>query len=160
MKVLAVFLVILLIAAIAGVGYLYFSANLEVTFASVTATDPVTQADAFNQLKAAIEGDTFVGTRYDTAPLSSPENYQFYTWTLRLENKSFLKADTIEVQITPMAGDVLRYGDSGENTVDARSTGSVSVTMLTSRSMHSVREAIVTWYVWGLPFSTRLTIGK
>jgi len=26
--------------------------------------------------------------------------------------------------------------------------------------MHSVREAIVTWYAWGLPFSTRLTIGK
>lgn len=160
MKAAAVLLVILLVAALAGVGFLYFSSNLEVTFASVTATDPVTQLDAFNRLKSSLEDGTFVGTLYDTAPLSSPENYQFYTWTLRLENKSFLKADVIEVQITPMAGDVLRYGDAGENTLNARSTGSVSVTMLTSRSMHSVREAIVTWYVWGLPFSTRLTVGK
>jgi len=160
MKVVAVFLVILLIAALAGVGFLYFNSNLEVTFASVAATDPVTQLDAFNRLKSSLEDETFIGTLYDTAPLSSPENYQFYTWTLHLENKSFLKADVIEVQITPMAGDVLRYGDSGENTLNARSTGNISVTMLTSRSMHSVREAIVTWYAWGLPFSTRLTIGK
>jgi hypothetical protein len=160
MKALAIFLVIVLLAAIVGVGYLYFNSNLEISFASVAAVDPVTQQDAFSQLKSSLEAGTFIGTRYDASPLTTPDNYLWYTWTLHLENKSFLKADTIEVQITPMNGDILRYGDTAEYTLDSRMKNDLSVTMLTSRNMHSVREAIVTWYVWGLPFSTRLTLGK
>ena len=160
MKALAIFLVIVLLAAIVGVGYLYFNSNLEISFASVAAVDPVTQQDAFSQLKSSLEAGTFIGTRYDASPLTTPDNYLWYTWTLHLENKSFLKADTIEVQITPMNGDILRYGDTAEYTLDSRMKNDLSVTMLTSRNMHSVREAIVTWYVWGLPFSTRLTLGR
>ena len=160
MKALAIFLVIALLAAIVGVGYLYFGSNLEVSFASVAAVDPVTQQDAFSQLKNSLESGTFIGTRYDTSPLTAADSYLWYTWTLHLENNSFLKADAIEVQITPMAGDILRYGDTAEYTLDSHMKGDLSVTMLTSRNMHSVREAIVTWYVWGFPFSTRLTLGK
>ena len=160
MKALAIFLVILVIAAVAGVGYLYISSNMEVTFASVTAVDPVTQTDAFNQLKTSLSNGTFIGTQYDTDPLSAPENYIWYTWTVHLDNKSFLPADVVEIQITPMTGDVLRYGDTAEHAVAPRGEGEISATMLTARSMHSVREAVVTWYVWGLPFSTRLTVGK
>ena len=148
MKALAIFLVIVLLAAIVGVGYLYFNSNLEISFASVAAVDPVTQQDAFSQLKSSLEAGTFIGTRYDASPLTTPDNYLWYTWTLHLENKSFLKAD------------ILRYGDTAEYTLDSRMKNDLSVTMLTSRNMHSVREAIVTWYVWGLPFSTRLTLGK
>lgn len=160
MKPLAIILVILVLAALVGVGYLYFTANLTVTFASVTATDPLTQTDVFNQLKASLENDTFVGTRYSTVPLNSPEDYLFYTWTVHLENRSFLPADTVEIQVTPMNGDLLLYGDPAEHTLSARSSGNLSATVLTARSMHSVREAIITWYVWGLPFSTRVTLGK
>ena len=160
MKALAIFLVIVLLAAVVGVGYLYFSSNLEISFASVAAVDPFTQQDAFSQLKSSLENGTFVGIRYDASPLATPDNYLWYTWTLHLENKSFLKADTIEVQVTPMSGDILRHGDTAEFTLDSHMKGDLSVTMLTSRSMHSVREAIVSWYVWGLPFSTRLTLGK
>ena len=133
MKPLAIILVILVLAALVGVGYLYFTANLTVTFASVTATDPLTQTD---------------------------EDYLFYTWTVHLENRSFLPADTVEIQVTPMNGDLLLYGDPAEHTLSARSSGNLSATVLTARSMHSVREAIITWYVWGLPFSTRVTLGK
>lgn len=69
MKPLAIFLVILVIAALAGVGYLYFTSNITVSFVSVTATDPASQLDTFDQVKAAVENDTFVGTRYSSAPL-------------------------------------------------------------------------------------------
>ena len=160
MKALAIFLVLLLLAAIFGVGYLYFSSNLTAVFDSVVATDPVTQVDAFAQLKTSLENGTFVGTVYSSSPLDEADSYLFYTWTVHLENKSFLPVDTIEVQITPMTGDVLRYGDTAEYTLAAKSSGDLSVTMITARTMHSVREAVVTWYVWGLPFSTRITIGK
>jgi len=160
MKPLAIFLVILVIAALAGVGYLYFTSKVVVSFVSVTATDPVSQLDAFNQVKDATENDTFVGTRFSTAPLTGPEDYLFYTWTVNLKNNSFLPADTIEIQVTPMSGDVLVIGDTAAHSLPAHDQTELSATMLTVRDKHSVREAIVSWYVWGLPFSTRITLGK
>lgn len=160
MKPLAIFLVILVIAALVGVGYLYFTSNLTVSFASVVATDPMDQPDAFNQIKNALESETFVGTKFSALPLAGPEDCLFYTWTVHLENNSFLPADTIEIQITPMTGDILLLGDTQQHNLDSRASVDLSATVLTARKMHSVREAIVTWYVWGLPFSTRLTLGK
>ena len=94
------------------------------------------------------------------APLSGPEDCLFYTWTVHLENKTALPVNVIEMQVTPMTGDILLIGDPAEHTLDARSETDLSVTMLTAREKHSVREAVVTWYVWGLPFSTRLTLGR
>lgn len=160
MKPLAIFLIILVIAALLGVGYLYAGSNLTVTYAGTVATDPVTQLDYYNQMKTSLESETFVGTRYSLASVPSPEDSLFYTWTVHLENRSFLPADTIEIQVTPMSGDILLLGDTAEHTLPARSSADLSATVLTARSMHSVREALVTWYVWGLPFSARLTLGK
>ena len=160
MKPLAIILVLLVIAALVGMGWFYFNSNLEVTFSACVATDPVTQPDVFNQLKSSVENETFVGTLYSTAPLASPEDCLFYTWTVHLNNKSFLPITVIEIQVTPMSGDILVIGDPAEHTLDPRADSDLSVTMLTARDKHSVREAIVTWYVWGFPFSTRLTLGK
>lgn len=160
MKPLAIFLVILVIAALAGIGYLYFTSNITVSFVSVTATDPASQLDTFDQVKAAVENDTFVGTRYSSVPLTGAEDYLFYTWTVHLENQSFLPADTIEIQVTPMAGDALLIGDTALHSLSARDHTDLSATILTARDKHSVREAIVSWYVWGLPFSARITLGK
>ncbi|MBR4576344.1 MAG: hypothetical protein IKO25_04005 [Clostridia bacterium] len=160
MKPLAILLVILVIAALAGVGYLYTSANFTVAFSSVVATDPLNQADYFAGLKSSLESKTFAGTEYSSAPLASPENYLFYTWTLHAENHSFLPVDTVEIQVTPMTGDVLCIGDPADHSLSPGGAADLSVTFLTARSMHSVREAVVTWYAWGLPFSTRLTLGK
>ena len=33
-------------------------------------------------------------------------------------------------------------------------------TILTARTMHSVREGIVSYYLWGIPFTERITLGK
>ena len=160
MKPLAIILVILVLAALVGVGYLYFTSNLTVSFSSVVATDPVNQTEAFSQIRTAVENETFIGTRFSSEQLGDPEDYLFYTWTVHLENKSFLPADTVEIQITPMTGDVLLLGDTEEHSLDSRRTADLTATVLTSRGMHSVREATVTWYVWGLPFSVRITLGK
>lgn len=160
MKPLAIILVILVLAALVSVGYLYFTSNLTVSFSSVVATDPVNQTEAFSQIKAAVEDETFIGTRFSAEQLGGPEDYLFYTWTVHLDNRSFLPADTVEIQITPMTGDVLLLGDTEEHSLYSRRTADVTATVLTSRGMHSVREATVTWYVWGLPFSARITLGK
>ena len=160
MKALGIFLLVLVLAAGAGIGYLYFNSNLTVTFSECIADDPVGRQDVFSSVAHSLEAGSFVGTRYSEEELTSPEDYLFYTWTMHLENHSFLTANVIEIQVTPMSGDVLRIGDPTEHTLSPFSETDLSVTLLTARSMHNVREAIVTWYVWGLPFSTRLTLGR
>ena len=66
----------------------------------------------------------------------------------------------MEIRVTPMTGDVLLLGDLEQHSLASRKSMDRTATVLTARKMHSVREAIVSWYVWGLPFSTRLTLGK
>ena len=145
MKPLAILLVLLVIAALVGVGYLWFTSNLTVSFSSVVATDPVTQADAFSQIRASLENETFVGTKYSSAPLTGPEDYLFYTWTLHLENNTFLTADTIEIQVTPMSGDVLLLGDTAEHTLFRKASADLSATILTFFAGATVMLPFSTW---------------
>ena len=71
MKPLAIILIILVLAALVGVGYLYFTSNLTVTFSSVVATDPVDQAEAFDQVRTSVENETFIGTKYSAEQLAA-----------------------------------------------------------------------------------------
>ena len=160
MKAVAIILIILCLAALVGVGYLYASSNLSVSFVECIANDPMVQTEYFSSLKESMENESFVGTRFTRDALSTPDLYQFFTWTVKLENRTFLDADVAEIQITPMSGDVQQIGDTNPHTVRSWHEGTLSATVLTSRSMHSVREAIVTWYFWGIPFSARVTLGK
>ena len=96
---------------------------------------------------------------YTSAPIGDAANYQFYTYTVRLKNSCFLAADMVEVQVTPMEGDVLQIGDTSAKVLAARTTGDIQATILTDINMHAVRELNVTYYMWGLPFTLRTTYG-
>jgi len=160
MKPFAIILIILVLAAVAGVGWLYLSANLTVSFESCIATDGVTQSDFFDQVKKQVANGSFIGTLYGDQDLQTADRYQFLTYTVALDNHAFLKADTAEIRITPMQGDVLMLGDEQEHSVAAGQKGTLSATILTSRDSHSVREGTVTWYFWGIPFSSKITLGQ
>jgi len=160
MKPFAIILILLVLAAVVGIGWLYFSANLTVTYDSCIATDGVTQADYFDQLKKQVNSGSFIGTVYGDKNLLTADQYQFLTYTVTLDNHAFLKAETAEIRITPMQGDILMIGDQTEHSVPSGKKGILSATILTARDMHSVREATVTWYFWGIPFSEKLTLGQ
>ncbi len=160
MKPFAIILIILVLAAVVGIGWLYFSANLTVTFDTCIATDGVTQVDYFDQLKKQVSAGTFIGTRYGSKDLLTADQYKFLTYTVVLDNHAFLKAETAEIRITPMQDDILMIGDQEEHAVPAGKKGTLSATILTDRSAHSVREATVTWYFWGIPFSSKITLGQ
>lgn len=160
MKAVAVILIVLVIAAVGGIGYLYLNANLTASFESCIVTDTVTQADYFGQLKSQLASDTFTGALFrDTEP-GSPEEYQFMTYTVRLRNNAFLDAEVIELRITPMEGDLLQIGTSEEYSLKPGRTMDLSATILSARNSHSIREGTVTCYFWGIPFSTKLTLGR
>ena len=160
MKPFAIILIILVLAAVVGIGWLYFNANLTVAFDSCIATDGITQAEYFDQLKKQVTAGSFIGTIYGNNELLTADQYQFLTYTVTLDNHAFLRAETAEIRITPMQGDVLMISDQQESNISAGKKGTLSATILTARNMHSVREAIVTWYFWGIPFSEKLTLGQ
>ena len=160
MKPFAVILIVLVLAAVCAVGYLYLNAGLDIRFVECVAMDAVTQWETFSDLKAKVSDNTFTGTRFSAAEIGTADQYQFLTYTVRVDNHSFLTAEVIEVRVSPMQGDVLQVGwDTFHNLASGRQMD-LSATILTSREMHSVREATVTYYFWGIPFTTKLTLGK
>lgn len=160
MKYAAIFTVILLIASLIGVGYLYLTANVTVEAVGVTAVEASTQAALFEDLRLQQEEHRVLGTAYVSTPLGDAANYQFFTYTVRLKNNCFVTADMVEVQVTPMDGDVLQIGDGTAYALPARTTGDISATILTDIRMHAVRELNVTYYMWGVPFTIKTTYGQ
>ncbi len=160
MKAVAILLIVLCLAAFAGIGYLYLTTNLSVTAADCIAVDPATQPDVFAQLKRQLEGETFIGTVFSSEMPENPQDWQFYTYTVHLDNRTFLQAEVIEFQIAPMAGDLLQPGDTQALSLRPRSSGDFTVSLLTARDMHPVRELTVSWYFAGLPFSEKITVGR
>ena len=159
MKYAAIFMVLVLIASLVGVGYLYLTANVTVQAVGVTAVEASTQPALFEELARQVENRQVLGTAYTSAPLGSMDNYQFYTYTVRLRNNCFVTVDMVEVQVTPMEGDVLQIGDDTARALPARATGDITATILTDVNMHSVRELNITYYMWGVPFSLKTAYG-
>ena len=160
MKAFAIFLIVLVLAAVIGVGWLYLNARIDIRFDSYIANDGYTQAEVFNNVKTKLKNDTFIGTRFTNEELGTADQYQFLTYTIHVNNHSFLKAEVIEIRITPMQGDVLQIGEETPHDLPSGRQADLSATILSDRNMHSVREATVTWYFWGLPFSEKLTLGR
>jgi len=160
MKPFAIILIVLVLAAVCAVGYLYLTAGIDVRFVSCIASDAVSEADTFNSLKSGLKNGTFTGTRFTPEEPGTADQYQFLTYTVRLDNHSFLPAEVIEIHLTPMQGDVLQVGDPVQHDLRSGQAADLSTMILTARDMHSVREATVSYYFWGLPFTTKLTLGK
>ena len=160
MKYIAILLVVVLLACVGGVGWLYLNANVTVAATGVIAVEAATQPELFAQLRDQVESGHVSGTLFQQGTLGEAEGYQFYTYTVRLNNGCFLTADMVEVQVTPMEGDVLQLGDDTARALPARTTGDIQATILTDVNMHAVRELNITYDMWGLPFTLRTTSGK
>ena len=64
----------------------------------------------------------------------------------------------VELQVTPMAGDILQIGSSADIKLPAGQTVDATATILTDVNMHAIREVTVTYYIWGVPLTTKTTI--
>ena len=63
MKAAGIILIILCIAALAGVVYYYASSSLTVTYIDCVATDPMSRPELMESLKTQLEEDTFAGLK-------------------------------------------------------------------------------------------------
>lgn len=159
MKYFAILTVLILIVTLVGVGYMYMTANIYVDAVGVVATDAASQPVLFEDLRRQLRLGAVVGTPYvEAQELSQAENYQFYTYTVRLRNDCAVMADMVELQVTPMAGDILQIGSSADVKLPAGQTVDATATILTDVNMHAIREVTVTYYIWGVPFTMKTTV--
>lgn len=54
---------------------------------------------------------------------------------------------------------MLQMGNEQPKALSAGATGDISATVLTSVESLPVRELIITYYVWGIPFTVKTTYG-
>ena len=160
MKYAAILLVFLLLAALAGVGWLYAASTVSVEAVVCEAVEASAQPLLFADIRLKMEEGALVGTAFADAAPGEAEDYQFCTYTLRLRNATAVNADMVEAQVTPMAGDVCQLGAARALALPGRSAGDISVTILTSAQSHPVREITVTYYLWGIPFTLKTAYGR
>lgn len=159
MKYFAIITVLILIATLVGVGYMYMNSNVFVEAVGVIATDAVSQYDLYEELRDQLRLGAVAGTPYIGATeLAGPENYQFLTYTVRVRNNTSVPADMVELQVTPMAGDVLQIGSFEDVKLPAGQSVDATATILADANMHSIREVTITYYLWGVPFSMKTTV--
>lgn len=159
MKFFAILSVLVLLLTIVGVGSLYMTANIYVEACGVVTAEATSQQTLFDSLAAQMQLGAVVGTPFTSASeLSGAEAYKFCIYTLRLRNDCRIPAEMVEVQVSPMAGDVLQVGDAPFVTVQPGGTAETTAIILTDAGMHSVREVTVTYYMWGIPFTLKTTV--
>ena len=159
MKYFAILTVLILIVTLVGVGYMYMTANIYVDAVGVVATEAANQPVHFAELRQQLRLGAVTGTPFVQAQeLADAENYQFLTYTIRLKNDTAVTADMVELQVTPMTGDVLQIGSYHDVKLPARQTVDATATILTAKNMHPIREVTITYYIWGVPFSMKTTV--
>ncbi len=159
MKYVAIAAVLVLLVSIAGVGYLYMTSGVVVEATGVDAVEAIHQPDTFAALREQVASGAVVGTAYTTQTPGDASQYQFLTYRLRLNNNSYLDAEMVEIQVTPREGDVLQIGGQLPLTLEAHTSQTISATILSDINLHSAREVLVTYSMWGVPFTIRAAIG-
>ena len=157
LKYVAIFMVILLLTALLLVGYFFATASVNIVAYGAKGTPCTELPEEFQRIKKSLEDETFIGTRFSYEALEEAEAYALITYTLRLSNQCLVPIDMIEIQVVPDPLDVLQIGEVQVHSLAPKTQGDFSATILVPKNSHSVRELIVTYYVWGVSFDIRAT---
>lgn len=161
LKIAAIASVSLLLVMVLLVGYLFMTAEVRVLNVTSQGVSAAQDAAAFERLKTAVEEGTFQGTLFQK-PLvwKDAGEYVWITYTIRLRNDCLVPLDMVEAQIVPQAEDVLQLASLDVKSLDLKSEGDLTVRILTDKNAHPIREAIVTYYLWGVSGSLKTVYGQ
>ena len=160
MKAAAIFMVIILVVSVCGVGYLYMTSSVTVAAVGMVATEATAQQGTFDELKVKLAAGSATGTIYQAGEtLGDADDYQFYTYTVRLKNNCLLNCDMVELQVTPRDGDIIQLRNEQTLALATHTTGDISATILTVLDSGTARELLITYYVWGIPFTIKTIYG-
>jgi len=148
---------ILLVLSLLFVGYFFMTASVSIVAFKAQGMQATEVPEQFEKIKFSVANSTFRGTYFNTTPLDEAEKYALITYTLRISNDCLVPIDMIEVQVVPNPDDVLQLGDHAVYSLPPKSQGDITATILTLKQSHSVRELLVTYYVWGVSFTIQET---
>ena len=157
MKTAAILLIVLVLAVGGCIGYGLFSTSLQVIGKGLQIFPAQDRLMEFETLRMAVEQKSLVGTMLVQGDLGSSNDYTYYMYTLRIKNPGLVDAEMVELQIAPIAQDVLFYGDLAEITIPAGETRDIWCVLLTRGEPHAVRDIYITYYVWGHPQEVKFT---
>lgn len=157
MKGFAILMMVVVLAMAGVVGYGLFNTALQVIGKDVQVFSAQSQPAQFEQLKVAVERDALIGTRLKNEVLSDAGKYTYHVYTLRVKNPGLVDAEMVEMQIAPIASDVLYYGETGEVVIKAGETRDIWCVLLTEGQSHDVRNMYITYYLWGHPCEVKFT---
>lgn len=157
LKWIALFMMALVVVLLLVVGYFFATANVSIAAFKASGSQAAANPERFEALKASVEDETFYGTLFGTEKIGEAEDYVFLTYTLRIDNQCLVPIDMIEVQVVPEPTDVLQMGETAVHSLNPKSQGDVTATLLAAKETHGVRELIVTYYVWGVSFTINET---
>lgn len=151
----------LLLVMVLLVGYLFLTAQVQVVDIQVKGTPAAADAQSFENLKNSVLDGTFQGTLYQK-PLEwkAADEYVYLTYTIRLRNNCLVPIDMVEAQVVPQSSDILQMAQLDVRSLDLKSEGDLNVTILAPKDTHSVREMIVTYYLWGVSGSVKALSGQ
>ena len=157
MKTVAIILTLLVLIAAGCLGYALFNTDLHVVGKSLEVLPAAQRTAEFDALKTAVQRQSLLGTVLKTGEIGAAEDYSYYIYTLRLENKDLVPAEMVELQIAPIENDVLFYCDKKETIIPAGETRDVWCVLLTQGTPHAVRDIYITYYLWGHAQEVRYT---
>ena len=157
LKYISIVMVIILVLSILLVGYFFLTASVSIVAFKAQGVQAADVPEQFEIIKASVENKTFRGTYFHNTPLEEADKYALITYTLRIGNDCLVPIDMIEVQVAPSPVDVLQLGDPVVHSISPKSQGDITATILTLKDSHSVRELLVTYYVWGVSFAIQET---
>lgn len=151
----------LLLVMVVLVGYLFWTAEVQVIDIQAQGMSAADDPAAFEALKASVEQETFYGTLYQKPQeWMDASDYVYLTYKLRIRNNCLVPLDMLEVQVVPQSGDILQIADLKVKSLDLKSEGNMTVTILAPKDTHPIREMIVTYYLWGVSGSVKTIYGQ
>ena len=160
MKKLAIFLILTVLVVAGLILYGLFQSRLQVIGKSLTfrsADQDQEWAQRFEAQKADMAINALQGTPIKNGPLGDAGNYVYREYTLMVKNPGLVDAEMVEIQIAPVAGDVLYWGESGKVDIKAGETRNIKCYLLTEGNTHNVRNFYLTYYLWGNPQEVKFT---
>ena len=167
MRTAAIVAVVLVLIAGSVLVYGLIGTRLGVTPVSAQVIPASQQAGEFLRLQQAVGRNALVGTAFQREVPGSAEEYSLVVYTVALKNTGLLPAEMAELVVSPAANDVLCYTDLSAQgripqvTVSPGGTVNIRCVLLTKNTqrMSTVRDLYVSYYIWGHPFSIKVTYG-
>lgn len=158
MKYLALFMVLVTLLVVGYGIHLFLNANVAVLKVEVSSQRTEEAQEMLQADIAAIQSNSFAGRLFHNV-IDPSEEYYYVTYTIHVQNNLHVDIDAIETQVLPKNGDVFQRHNTDFVSIAKHSSGEIRATVLSKKSTLGVREFVITYYVWGVPFVLRHTYG-